>query len=315
MKTTVILCTYNRCKSLAKALGSIATQTLPESVDWEVLVVDNNSSDQTREVVEDFCRWYPHRFRYLFEPQQGKSYALNAGIREAKGEILAFMDDDVTVDPRWLDHLTAPLHSGEWAGSGGRTIPTQTFIPPDWLAADGPYSMMGILYAHFDLGDKPCELDRAPYGTNMAFRKQMFATYGFFRTDLGPSSNKEIPRPNEDCEFGRRLMAAGERLRYVPSAVVYHPPPENRIQKAYFLTWWFDYGRAMVREWGRGPAVLGIPRPYLNILKLATTTMAQRIRRWMLALDPQRRFYYKCRVWVTAGQIKEYYRLARSTQA
>ena len=313
MKITAILCTYNRCKSLTSALDSIAAQTLPASVEWEVLVVDNNSRDQTREVVEDFCRRHPSRFRYLFEPQQGKSYALNAGIRAARGEILAFLDDDVTVDPRWLDNLTAPLRNGEWAGSGGRTIPTQAFTPPDWLALDGPYSMMGILYAHFDLGDKPRELDQAPYGTNMAFRREMFEKYGGFRTDMGPSPGSEIR--NEDTEFGRRLLAAGERLRYEPSAVVYHPPPEYRIQKDFFLTWWFDYGRALVREWGRGPAVLGIPRPYLNILRLGTTTMAQRIRRWMLALNPQQRFYYKCRVWVTAGQIKEYYRLARSPQA
>jgi glycosyltransferase involved in cell wall biosynthesis len=313
MKITAILCTYNRCKSLATALDSIATQTLPESVEWEVLVVDNNSRDQTRDVVEDFCRRHPSHFRYLFEPQQGKSYALNAGIREARGEILAFLDDDVTVDPRWLDNLTAPLHNGEWAGSGGRTIPKQTFTPPDWLALDGPYSMMGILYAHFDLGDRPRELDQAPYGANMAFRREMFEKYGGFRTDMGPCPGSEIR--NEDTEFGRRLLAAGERLRYEPSAVVYHPPPEYRIQKDFFLTWWFDYGRALAREWGRGPAVLGIPRPYFNILKLGTATMAQRIRRWMLALNPQQRFYYKCRVWVTAGQIKEYYRLARSTQA
>jgi len=313
MKITAILCTYNRCKSLATALDSVATQILPESVEWEVLVVDNNSHDQTREVVEDFCRRDPKHFRYFFEPQQGKSYALNAGIREARGGILAFLDDDVTVDPRWLDNLTAPLRNGEWAGTGGRTIPRRTFTPPDWLAPDGPYSMMGILYAHFDLGDKPCELDQAPYGTNMAFRKEMFGKYGGFRTDMGPAPGSEIR--NEDTEFGRRLLAAGERLRYEPSAVVYHPPPEYRIQKDFFLTWWFDYGRALAREWGRGPAVLGIPRPYLNILRLGTTTMAQRIRRWMLALNPQERFYYKCRVWITAGQIKEYYRLARGTQA
>ena len=65
----------------------------------------------------------------------------------------------------------------------------------------------------------------------MAYRKKMFEKYGGFRTDLGPSSDKRIPRPNEDTEFGRRLMAAGERLRYEPSALVYHPVPANRIPK------------------------------------------------------------------------------------
>ena len=89
MKTTVILCTYNRCESLAKVLASAACLELPKSVDWEVLVVDNNSSDGTGEVVEEFCRRYPGRFRYLFEPRQGKSHALNAGIREAHGDVIA----------------------------------------------------------------------------------------------------------------------------------------------------------------------------------------------------------------------------------
>jgi glycosyltransferase involved in cell wall biosynthesis len=84
MNISIILRTYNRCESLAKTLESTAALRLPESVEWEALVVDNNSTDQTREVVGEFCRHYPGRFRYLSEPQQGKSHALNAGIREAQ---------------------------------------------------------------------------------------------------------------------------------------------------------------------------------------------------------------------------------------
>jgi len=83
MKITVIVCTYNRCQNLAKALDSVAVSTLPDSIKWEVIVVDNNSSDQTREVVEDFCCRHPGRFRYIFEPRQGVCNARNAGIREA----------------------------------------------------------------------------------------------------------------------------------------------------------------------------------------------------------------------------------------
>ena len=83
-----------------------------------------------------------------------------------------------------------------------------------------------------------------------------------FRTDLGPSPNREIPRPNEDTEFGRRLMAAGERLRYEPSAVAYHPLQKERVSKRHLLAWWFDYGRASVRQWRRKPDVWGVPRYY-----------------------------------------------------
>src|ERR1039458_3873680 len=110
MKISVILCTYNRCQSLPKALNSIAVQTIPDSVDWEVVVVDNNSKDQTRAVVEEFSRQYPGRFRYVFQSQQGLSNARNAGIREAQGDVLAFMDDDVTVEATWLQSLTGSLH-------------------------------------------------------------------------------------------------------------------------------------------------------------------------------------------------------------
>ena len=313
MKISLIVCTYNRSLDLAGALGSLAASTLRDSVKWEVVVVDNNSQDETREVVEDFSRKYPGRFRYVFEPRQGLSYARNAGIQNARGEILAFTDDDVTVEPTWLQNLTVTLEKDPWVGAAGRTVSTNTFTPPDWLALDGPQSMMHVLCAQFDLGKEPCELILPPYGANMAYRKEVFEKYGGFRTDLGRSAGNTLS--NEDTEFGRRLLAAGERLRYEPSAVVYHPAPEHRIQKGYFLRWWFDFGRAAVREWGRGPSVLGIPRPYLNILKLGTVVMLQDVSRWFVALNPQRRFYHKCHVWMRAGQIKEYCRLLRTTTA
>ena len=99
MNITVILCTFNRSQSLVRALGSVVLSRLPEAVTWEVLVVDNNSCDQTREVVADFCARYPGRFRYVFESEPGKSNALNRGVAEAHGDVLAFMDDDVIVDP------------------------------------------------------------------------------------------------------------------------------------------------------------------------------------------------------------------------
>jgi glycosyltransferase involved in cell wall biosynthesis len=236
MNITVILCTYNRCGSLAKALNSAANLTLPDSVEWEVLVVDNNSRDHTREVAEEFCNRYAGRFRYLSESQPGKSYALNAGIREARGGILAFMDDDVVVEPTWLQNLTAPLHDGDLAGAGGRILLEWNCSPPHWLKADTRYALAPL--AAFDLGAAAGELTEPPFGTNMAFRKEMFEKYGGFRTDLGPRPGGEIR--NEDTEFGSRLLAAGERLRYQASAIVYHPVAENRMQKDYFLTWWYD---------------------------------------------------------------------------
>lgn len=305
MKISVILCTYNRCRSLEKALSSVAGSVLPESVEWEVLVVDNNSNDETRQTVEIFCLRYPGRFRYLFEAQPGKSHALNYGIREARGDVLAFMDDDVVVEPNWLQNLTAVLHSREWAGTGGRILPEQDFIPPRWLSVEGRYALAP--FALFDLGSKAQELTESPFGTNMAFRKDVFLKHGNFRTDLGPRPGSEIR--NEDTEFGARLLSAGERLWYEPAAVVYHAVLDSRVQKDYLLKWWFDKSRADIREQGipnnTKLYVAGIPI-YL-FRRLAVWTL-----RWIVSIRPSRRFTCKLKTWSILGTVAECSKQSRS---
>ncbi len=300
-KITVIICTFNRCQSLAKALDSVATITLPESEEWEVLVVDNNSRDQTRDVVEDFCRRYPNHFRYLFEPRQGKSWALNSGIQEARGDVLAFVDDDVTVESTWLQNLTGGLWSGEWAGAGGRILPQWPCTPPSWLPEKEWFGRAPLTI--FDVGPDAGPLTDAPFGTNMAFHRRVFEKYGIFRTDLGPGPNGKI-RNNEDTELGRRLLAAGERLKYEPKAVVHHSVPQNRLKRGYFLTWWFNKGRADIRETGGAGDtkwfVSGIPLYLFRRLAVG-------ILRWMVTLDPSRRFSCRLAVWLLAGTMVEFY--------
>jgi glycosyltransferase involved in cell wall biosynthesis len=298
MRISVILCTYNRCQSLAKALTSLAASTLPLSVEVEVLVVDNNSYDQTSEVAQTYCRRFPGRFRYLFEPKQGKSHALNAGIRAADGDILAFTDDDVTVDPTWLQNLTISLHSDDWAGAAGRIRPARSFNPPRWLSLDELHALSP--FALFDRGAEPGELDEAPFGANMAFRRGMFDKYGGFRIDLGPRPGSEIR--SEDSEFGCRLLAGGERLRYEPTAVVYHEIPEYRLQKKYFLKWWFDKARADIRAFGKPDSTYRQLRgvPVVLFRRLAVWTL-----RWLIAVQPSRRFSCKLNVWKVVGQILE----------
>jgi glycosyltransferase involved in cell wall biosynthesis len=302
---TVILCTYNRCGALEKALRSLAASALPESIQWEVLVVDNNSRDQTYDVVEDFSRRYPGRFRYLLERQQGKSYALNTGIREARGDVLAFMDDDVTVESTWLHNLTATLCSGQWAGAGGRIVPQWPCEPPSWLPEKEWYGMAPLVM--FDLGKEAGPLTDPPFGTNMAFHRRVFEKYGVFRSDLGPGPNGKI-RNNEDTEFGRRLLEAGERLRYEPAAIVHHSVPQNRLRRGYFLTWWFNKGRADIRETGVAADtrwfVCGIPLYLLRRFVFGTL-------RWMVTLDPSRRFARKLAVCLLAGMMVESYRQPR----
>jgi glycosyltransferase involved in cell wall biosynthesis len=296
MKVTVILCTYNRCRSLVRALESLVASQLPPAAEWEVLVVDNNSTDQTREVVADFALRFAGRVRYVLEPRQGLSYARNAGIQEAGGDVLAFVDDDVTVEPEWLARLTSIFQEGSWAGAGGPILPESGFKLPPWISPSALH--LSAPFAHFNPCSDPGELAEPPWGANMAFRKAMFQKYGGFRTDLGLRPGSRIT--NEDIEFGRRLLAAGERLFYVPTAVVYHPVPEERLREQYHLAWWFGHGRANVREFGvpSGTRLSGVP------LHLFGRAMILALR-WILALGPSRRFAFKRSLWSALGAIKE----------
>ena len=165
-------------------------------------------------------------------------------------------------------------------------------LPASALAVvPGPYARHP--FPAFDQGEEAKELVGPPFGTNMAFRKAVFAKYGGFRTDLGPSPGNEIRA--EDTEFGRRLIAAGERLRYEPSAIVYHPVPESRIDKKFFLKWWFDYGQANAREFPVQPLHL--------FCNLTAWTL-----RWMVAFEPRLRFHCKLVVWERTGSIVEFFR-------
>jgi glycosyltransferase involved in cell wall biosynthesis len=301
ISVTVVLCTYNRCESLSRALKSVSASNVPDSVEWEVVVVDNNSTDGTRNVVEGFCQQNPDRFRYLFEPQQGLSHARNAGIREARGCIIAFTDDDVIVEPTWLQNLTVALHGSEWAGAGGRVLPDPDFSCPDWMSPEERYGLGPL--SIFDLGLESGSLAEPPFGANMAFRKTVFEKYGGFRADLGRSPGSLMS--NEDTEFGSRLLESGERLRYEASAVMYHCIPQDRIRKKYFLAWWFNKARSDVRQLGVPPDTKwrlgGVP---LSIFpRLAIWTL-----RWMITIETRKRFSNKLVVWSKAGEILEYYR-------
>jgi GT2 family glycosyltransferase len=279
---------------------------LPESLEWEVLVVDNNSDDLTRQVVSEYCGRHRERFHYLFEPEAGKSHALNKGIMDALGSVLAFLDDDVAVDPHWLWNLTAELRGDKWAGAGGRILPSWSCSQPRWLPTEDRHGLAPIPV--FDRGLVAGPLSEPPYGTNMAFPRRIFVKYGGFRTDLGPSPGRRI-RHAEDSEFGQRLLSAGEQLLYQPNAIVYHPVTKERLKKRYFLGWWHDKGRADAQAYGL-PAdgrmkAMGVP------LRLFPKLVALFLR-WMTARRLSRRFLFQTRVWYITGQIAAHFRRWRS---
>ena len=298
MIISVILCTYNRAQSLVRALESVAASQMPEETAWEVVVVDNNSSDNTPQVVREFQERFPHRFRYIFEATPGKSNALNRAIDETDAEIVAFMDDDVQVDPYWLRQLTKIFDDEGYAGSGGRILPESGFQAPAWLKVLSPYALAPI--AMFDLGTDAGDLHEPPFGTNMAFRRRVFSLCGNFRRDLGPRPGSEIR--SEDTEFGMRVLRAGERLWYEPSAVVYHMIPNHRVKQGYFLKWWYAKGRADVREgiFQRETRLMVSGVPLVLFRRIAVWGT-----RWLLSISPSRRYDCKAKVWWLAGEIKE----------
>ncbi len=299
MKITVIVCTYNRCRSLAITLESVARSVLPDLVEWDILVVDNNSTDETREVVEEWSRRYPRRVRYMFEAQQGISHARNAGIREAWGEILAFIDDDETAEANWLQNLTANLHTGEWIGAGGPVMPVWVHQRPSWLAVDSPFTLGPLSAWTADLQRE--QLTLPPVGANMAFRREAFERFGDFRTDLGRVG--ELLLHGEDTEFGRRLMAAGQKLRYEPSAVTHHPAEGGRLHKEYFLRWWFNKGRSDVREFENRSNAKHVCGALLRLSR----DIAIEAARWAMASSPSPRFICKLKIWEYAGEGYESY--------
>lgn len=280
---TAIVCTFNRCESLSAVLESLAVQEMPASITWDVVVVDNNSTDKTREVIQAAISKYPGRFGYIFESQQGLSAARNRGIREARGALIAFTDDDVMINPDWLHNLTSKLHTGQWAAAGGRIVPVWAKPLPAWMSIHDPLTMGA--FVQFDGGPEPGELHSPPYGANMAFQRRTFEKYGGFRTDLG-RSGKSL-QSHEDTEYGNRLLAAGEHLWYEPRATVFHPAPESRMTRRFVLRWWFWFGY--------GEVVLnGPPTDARWVINGIPLNFVRRIARWILqstvTFNPVRRF-------------------------
>lgn len=237
---STIICSYNRCESLKKTLASLMNQEIPEDLSYEVLIVDNNSSDRTKEAVEKFKAKYPGVFRYIFEKNQGVSFARNAGIKEAKGEIIAFIDDDVLVDTHWLANIVRAFKKYNVVCIGGKAKLTINEHLPKWLhdKLKGPFGK-------FDKGDEIIITGKhynvmCGIGANMSFRKSVFDKYGLFRTDLGRIGNKLLM--GEETELVNRIKEGGDTCMYYPSAIVNHRVDKNKLNKNYLRRWYFRIG-------------------------------------------------------------------------
>jgi glycosyltransferase involved in cell wall biosynthesis len=302
MDISIVLGTYNRAASLHVTLESVSRLLCPAGLAWELLVVDNNSTDSTQEVVGKFTATVAFPVRYIFEKRQGRSAALNAGIAGAKGEVIVFTDDDVILRPDWLSNLKRTFDDFNCAAVAGKVVPQWNHAKPDWLEMDGHFAV-----TNFDLGDELKEVKVPPLGANSAFRREVFGKYGLFRLDLGVRGS-EHTITCDDTEFGERLIRGGEKIVYCPTAIVYHPVDPNRTTKKYFLSWYYYNGVSLTRTAGLprdGVFWLGIPRWLFREL---LTSLAK----WTLSLPGKRRFQRKLRAYRSVGNIVESYRLSHN---
>lgn len=237
MKFSVLIATFNRAAVLAETLESLAG--LRPDGPWEVVVVDNNSSDGTRQVVETAARTFPAPLRYVFEPEPGRSAALNSGFRAARGEIIATTDDDVRVGADWLDRIAAGFEAHGCDYVGGRVLPIWPCAVPAWLPARKE-ALCGVI-AVLDYGPAPVRYgDRVPLGVNMAIRREALRRAGDFDNRIGRKAGTLLGQ--EVREWCVRAHAAGLVGYYVPDVVVQHLIPADRLTKRYFRRWYYWRG-------------------------------------------------------------------------
>jgi len=264
MRIDVIIATYNRAALLERAVRSVLDARRRPEFDFEIMVVDNNSADGTREAVARLAEESNGRVRYLFEPRQGKSYAVNTGVAATEGDVIAFADDDQVMDGEWLCAVYQAF-AGGFDYVTGRVLGEWEVEPrawPTWFdeRLRGPVSI-------FDGGDEPYSHDEDEArqgfsGGNGALSRAAIEKVGGYHAALGKRNGSFAM--NEDGELLTRLRKAGFRGVYEPRMKVLHRVPRERLTKSYFRRWHRGYGRSMalidrlhpkpVKYW------LGVPR-------------------------------------------------------
>jgi len=230
MLLSVAICTYNRASLLVRALDSVVAQTLPSNT-LEILIVDNGSTDETRDLVAKLQPKNP-AIRYIIESEPGIAHARNRALNEARGEYLAFIDDDAWADPKWLESLIAPLRSLSPAPECvvGPVSLVWDGMRPEWFPA-----RFESLLCRYDMGDAPRFLEAGGYllTTNSLFHRETLLRVGGMRTDLGHKRKALIG--GEDNDVFNRLVANGFSVYYEPNALVFHPVPKERQTRRFLL--------------------------------------------------------------------------------
>jgi glycosyltransferase involved in cell wall biosynthesis len=272
-KVTVLICTYNRARLLRETCAALRELDTPPHCQLEIVIVDNNSTDNTRLVVDEAARLSAVPVVYLRETQQGKSFALNRGLAHANGDIIALTDDDVLPAREWLSRIVAAFRERDVTFVFGKVLPRWGCVPPPELLTTRAQDIWGPL-AIIDYGDEPVEYvadsfaQRLPIGANLAFARSALLAIGGWRTDLGKVNNTLIS--GEDHEIFTRLRRHGlYRGYYDPTASVRHYVPASRLTRRYFRQWFYWHGKTtalMLEEIfpkvdiARVPRIAGVPR-------------------------------------------------------
>jgi glycosyltransferase involved in cell wall biosynthesis len=238
IRITVAIPTYNRAGLLRQTLAGVTRQDYPAG-QYEVLVIDNNSRDTTREVVASFAAARPAP-RHVREIRQGLDHARNRALAEARGDIIVFADDDILVESGWLRELTAPLF-GDAArrigAVGGEVIPVFPDGLPRWL--EGAHTPLAF---RTDAG--PLAPSQTLMGANLAFPRWVWEQHGAFSTELDRAGKALYS--GGDSEMIQRLRTAGLEIWFVPGAKVLHQMPASRLTFRYASRHAFDSARSRV---------------------------------------------------------------------
>lgn len=245
VRLSLIIATYNRSAQLLVALRSVAAQTaVPE--EWECIVVDNNSSDDTQRVFGDFAGEHPSlNLRIVTETNQGLSYARNRGIAESRGEYVAVIDDDERVNPEFIRAYTDLFDAHpDCVAAGGRVVPEYPSGRPAWMSRFTEKPVANP--TDWGCEVRPFPAGRIPAGGNMAFRRDALLRYGGFDTSLGRVGSKLTG--GEESDLFERMADDGVRFTYVPDAIIWHIIPSEKLTADYFARLSFNTGVSQRRR-------------------------------------------------------------------
>lgn len=249
---SVIICTYNRDKYIYNVLNSLAENTLPHDR-YEIVLVDNNCTDNTRGECDRFVQDYPDvQFRYFVETNQGLSHARNRGIKESAGDTLVYVDDDALVNNGYLKAYADFFEQHpDIDAAGGPIIPKYETEEPAWMNHFTKSLITGYKY----LGDSIREFPKNdfPGGGNAAYHASVFEKVGLFNVELGRKGDSLVGA--EEKDIFDKMTSQGMRFFYIPDAILYHLIPEKKLTKDYFDRLTYSIGKSeRMRTKRIGPA-------------------------------------------------------------